>query len=305
MEQPSDAASSAAEAITTLLCSRDVGAQRLADAWLASFAATPAAWSACVQMLSHGAAEVSYFAANVLLTKVRREWGALPPAERAPLLATLSAALLPCAGAPLAARRLCLALAAAAARGEAEGAAALAAAALALAPARPDLALALLAALAEEADEAPARRRGELAARLGAAALPGVLALCSAPHTLATQPGPALAAALRWLRLHPDGAPGGADSGGRLLLSPAALATAAPALLPAAYAALAHPDPAAAGAAAELAAEAHGPGAPRDGDPRAEQAAAEEAIAHLCALRARAQQPDGLPVARCVGAGGG
>lgn len=298
MDSAEPSAAQAADAITTLLCSHDGAAQQSADAWLAFFAASPSAWRACTSLLLHAQPEVAYFAANVILTKVRREWGETPPPQRASLFAALSAALLPASSAPLVARRLSLSLAAACVRGAPGDAAAFVASALELAASRPELALHLLSFVAEEADEAPGRRRAALLASLSPL-LPPVLRLVASDDALAALPADALRCALRWLRLHPDAAPGGADAGGALLLSPPELAAAAPRLLPFALAALGHPDDGVRDAAADLLAEAHGPG-PRRAGAAEEAASASDAISGLLALRGAARAPDGLRTAKCV-----
>ena len=70
-------------AVGTLYGSDPVSAND-ANAWLQQVAASPQAWELCLRVLAapaHGQ-ETLYFAANVLLSKVRREWGDLPQDTR-------------------------------------------------------------------------------------------------------------------------------------------------------------------------------------------------------------------------------
>lgn len=61
----------------------DPHAQQQANAWLTSFAATPDAWASAASLLGAGyPQEVSFFCANILLSKVRQEWSHLPPEQR-------------------------------------------------------------------------------------------------------------------------------------------------------------------------------------------------------------------------------
>jgi hypothetical protein len=245
-------------------------------------------------------AQVAHFAACMLLTKVRREWSTLAPEERSALSGAVSAALAPAASRPLVARRLCLVLGAAGARSAPPEAAHFVRQALSLAAASLPLALALLQALAEEADEAPRARRAALLTPL-APALAEVLPLCE--RALREGGGAtradALHCALVWLRLQPDAASGGVAAGGRLLLSPPAFASAAPALHATALACLASDDDADAAAAVDLLAELHAVCNPRE-DAAAEAASVNETISALLALRERAASSDGEPTARCA-----
>lgn len=55
-----------------------------ANAWLNAFAQTPAAWEACLQLLDPSERpEVTFFCANLLLSKVRSEWHKLSPEQAA------------------------------------------------------------------------------------------------------------------------------------------------------------------------------------------------------------------------------
>lgn len=57
----------------------DSGQQAAANQWLQAYAASPAAWEGSAALLSQQAypAELQFFGANMLLTKVRRDWGQL------------------------------------------------------------------------------------------------------------------------------------------------------------------------------------------------------------------------------------
>jgi hypothetical protein len=53
-----------------------------ANAWLNAFSQTPAAWEACLQLLDPAERpEVTFFCANLLLSKVRSEWHKLSPEQ--------------------------------------------------------------------------------------------------------------------------------------------------------------------------------------------------------------------------------
>lgn len=55
-----------------------------ANAWLNSFSQTPAAWEACLQLLDPSERpEVTFFCANLLLSKVRSGWHKLSPDQAA------------------------------------------------------------------------------------------------------------------------------------------------------------------------------------------------------------------------------
>jgi hypothetical protein len=58
--------------------------QAQANTWLTAFSHSPAAWEACLQLLDPGErAEVCFFCANLLLSKVRSEWHKLAPEQQA------------------------------------------------------------------------------------------------------------------------------------------------------------------------------------------------------------------------------
>ena len=100
-------------------------ARNEANAWLMRFAASPNAWEAARLLLDDSVAEVQYFGANLLFTKVRSEWHTLPDTMKASIyqgLRDLIARLIvpaepgAYAGLSAAGKRLCLTLAAAATR---------------------------------------------------------------------------------------------------------------------------------------------------------------------------------------------
>jgi len=289
-----------AAAITTLLSGNDPQQRRAADTWLNSFTSQPAAWEASLQLLGDRP-EVAYFAANMLLTKVRREWSQLSPQQRAAVSTSVSQALFAAAAGatavgspPLAARRLCLVLAAAGARSPPAEAVVFVQQALDLGHARGSapLALLLLKALADEADEAPMGKRSALLGAV-APACQSVLQLAeqeagSSPAALAD----ALRAAQSWLRLDATAPSGGPPSGGRLLLSPPAVASSAPALHSHALASLGGADEHLMDAAAEFLADVHAVNNPR-AEQGVEAAAALATVRALVSLTHRAAAPDG------------
>ena len=61
--------------------------QAAANSWLNAFAAAPEAWPICLELMAPTAAPTTaFFCANLLLTKMRREWGRLPAEQRSELL---------------------------------------------------------------------------------------------------------------------------------------------------------------------------------------------------------------------------
>ena len=288
-----------AVAIETLLAAGgDSAQQRQADTWLNSFSGTREAWEVALGLLQHPRTEVAYFAACILLTKVRREWRSLSPQERAALSAATSGALLPAASRPLVAQRLCLVLAAAGARSAPPEAAQFVHQALSLgssAGGSLPLSLTLLRALAEEAEETAPAKRAALLTPLQPA-LPEVLALCERvlAEPAGTSRADVLLCALAWLRLHPASPGGGA---GFLQLAPPALARAAPALFAAALATLGAADEADAAAAADLLVEAQSSGTAPDA-PAEEAATAAHIVRALLDLQPRAVAADGEATAR-------
>ena len=69
----------------------DLAARQQANLWLNSFAGTAPAWEAALSLLQPAAGggssggsslEVLFFAANLLLTKIRNDWGKLNQEQR-------------------------------------------------------------------------------------------------------------------------------------------------------------------------------------------------------------------------------
>lgn len=91
----SDHAAALAQAIGALYGGIGGEAQQQANAWLNGFAAQPQAWEACLELLDPAQnAEVCFFCANMLLTKVRKEWHKVPGEQQARM-----AAIIRCGGA--------------------------------------------------------------------------------------------------------------------------------------------------------------------------------------------------------------
>lgn len=76
-------AGDAAASLRAAVCALYGGAgQQLssANAWLNTFSKTPEAWAACIELLTPSERpEVTFFCANLLLSKVRSEWHKLSP----------------------------------------------------------------------------------------------------------------------------------------------------------------------------------------------------------------------------------
>jgi hypothetical protein len=57
--------------------------QKQANQWLNSFSQHPQAWEACLELLDPARdPEVCFFSANMLLTKVRKEWHKVPSEQQ-------------------------------------------------------------------------------------------------------------------------------------------------------------------------------------------------------------------------------
>ncbi|KAJ1627575.1 hypothetical protein T492DRAFT_174924 [Pavlovales sp. CCMP2436] len=104
----------------SVLYGTDALQQAEANRWLMAFAETPAAWDLCCELvLSAPASEHRFFGANVLLTKVRREWAGLGGEARNQVFGALSTLVVETSRREqggLACKRLCLAVGAAAAQ---------------------------------------------------------------------------------------------------------------------------------------------------------------------------------------------
>uniref|UniRef100_A0A061RMX8 Importin N-terminal domain-containing protein n=1 Tax=Tetraselmis sp. GSL018 TaxID=582737 RepID=A0A061RMX8_9CHLO len=74
-----------------LLYGTEPQAQHEANNWLTSFSTSPEAWDVCLQLLASAqAVEVQFYSANTLLKKIREQWGALSPVDRANLQKAIS-----------------------------------------------------------------------------------------------------------------------------------------------------------------------------------------------------------------------
>ncbi|CAI7822127.1 unnamed protein product [Closterium sp. NIES-54] len=83
-------ASQVVEAVSILYTDPSPDRKSQANAWLTSFAATPGAWGVAASLVeSAQSMEVRYFCANLLLSKARSDFSALPPDSRAELGAHL------------------------------------------------------------------------------------------------------------------------------------------------------------------------------------------------------------------------
>lgn len=68
----------------------DQAQQQAANIWLNDFAKNPAAWQVGLDMLTPASpTEPMFFCANMLLDKVRREWGKLSQDQRSHLTQSL------------------------------------------------------------------------------------------------------------------------------------------------------------------------------------------------------------------------
>lgn len=79
-------------AISALYGHRAAGheSQQQANQWLNAFSQQPQAWDACLELLDPARdPEVSFFCANMLLTKVRKEWHKVPPDQQLRMTAVI------------------------------------------------------------------------------------------------------------------------------------------------------------------------------------------------------------------------
>lgn len=78
------------QAIAALYAGIGGESQQQANQWLNAFTAQPQAWDACLELLDPAqSAEVVFFCANMLLTKVRKEWHKLPNDQQARMAAIM------------------------------------------------------------------------------------------------------------------------------------------------------------------------------------------------------------------------
>ena len=83
-------ASDLGQAIAALYAGIGGEAQQQANQWLNSFSAQPQAWDACLELLDpQQSAEVCFFCANMLLTKVRKEWHKVPKEQQSRMAAIM------------------------------------------------------------------------------------------------------------------------------------------------------------------------------------------------------------------------
>ncbi|KAI8465208.1 MAG: armadillo-type protein [Monoraphidium minutum] len=318
----SDHALALSQAISALYGGSGGEAQQQANQWLNSFSQQPQAWEACLELLDPGRdAEVCFFCANMLLTKVRKEWHKVPNEQQLRMAAVISdklrAFLAVGAPAKLATQRLGLLLAAVASlsgpraaadfAGQCAGMVAAGGGGDAAQAAAAECGLSMLSALAEEIANMDGQRRKDLVAATEPQ-WPHVVAAAQALAQQAPSTGSygLLCGALQclgaWLRLSPDGI-------SPCRVSPGQLCAAHPELLGALTPLLAPPEPQrAAGAdhaqqaAAELLSDLLGPGA-FGTDPQQEAAALGAATSALLSLRAAALAPGpaGAAAARAAG----
>ncbi len=71
-------------AIQTLY-GQDASQQGAASSWLTSFSNTAEAWPTAVTLLDEPSLEANFFAANMLLSKTRRDWTRLTAEQRSQL----------------------------------------------------------------------------------------------------------------------------------------------------------------------------------------------------------------------------
>lgn len=234
-----------------------------ANTWLTDFQKSTEAWQTAHELLQQTEPqEIQFFAASLLIRKVRSEWARTDPALQQQLqtafTTTFQDVLTWNNASPLVLRQLCL-LQAAVLASPAPGhptAVDLVVKAIALLHIQPDIALELLTAIAEEVDDLQPRRRAVLATSLlsNAPEVYGALgalltqALQQAQHVAAAQ---ALRTTLAWVQLSPHPSGGAADG----QLGPAEFSSHHPQLFQAVLTAVAGPSSSgdvAAGAAAVL-----------------------------------------------------
>lgn len=74
------------QAAILALYGADPAAQQAANQWLNDFAPSASAWDACLAGIDASASPTAaFFCANMILTKLRREWGKLPAEQRGSL----------------------------------------------------------------------------------------------------------------------------------------------------------------------------------------------------------------------------
>ena len=76
------------------LYGHDTAQQGPASAWLNNFSNSAEAWSIAVTLLDDSSLEAQFFAANMLLSKCRRDWTRLTPEQRSQLVNAIRCAWL-------------------------------------------------------------------------------------------------------------------------------------------------------------------------------------------------------------------
>jgi len=231
-----------------------------ANSWLIEFQQSPEAWQTGYALVNtEEPPEIQFFAASLLVRKVRAEWHSTDPGLQCQLQAAFASnfqnALTWTGASPLVLRQLCLLQAATMttppAGGENGGSGTASAGssellnkALALLHINPGIALELLTAIAEETDDLPPRRRVAIVTLLlsnssqvySAMAALLMQSLQQGQHTAAAQ---TLRAVLAWVQLSPHPSSGSGGSGGSGQLNPADFCSQDPELFQAVLQALA------------------------------------------------------------------
>ena len=68
------------------LYGQDTAQQTAASSWLNSFSTSAEAWPVALALLDEQSLEASFFAANMLLSKARRDWHRLTPEQHSQLI---------------------------------------------------------------------------------------------------------------------------------------------------------------------------------------------------------------------------
>ncbi len=68
------------------LYGQDAAQQTVASTWLNSFSISAEAWPVALALLDEQSLEASFFAANMLLSKARRDWHRLTPEQHSQLI---------------------------------------------------------------------------------------------------------------------------------------------------------------------------------------------------------------------------
>ena len=71
------------------LYGQDTAQQSAASAWLNSFSNSADAWPLALTLLDETSLEARFFAANMILSKARRDWSRLTPEQQSQLVAAI------------------------------------------------------------------------------------------------------------------------------------------------------------------------------------------------------------------------